>query len=162
MDKPENVTQTPYPDPPGPFLVSPKDIQPVPRLSLPTTSNSRAGSAAIVSGSPYKTALEESLERKKISKRKLPFEKQQTDKQKKKRNKIRRTPSPNLSLSDDEDCPPYVSTDDSDSTNHDDDGKIVPRMCQLMTATVQTMMMTAHIVAFVKDCTQMTHMVKLG
>lgn len=119
--EPEQAIPTSQASFPGQLVISPKDIHPVPRLPLPSTSNSRAGSAAVVSSSPFKKNLQDSLERKQISKRKLSFKKTQPEKQKGKHDRKKRKPSTDSSSSSDEDDPPYVSTDDSDSTNHDDD-----------------------------------------
>lgn len=75
--QPENPQQPKSPQQQSqeaPITVSPRDIQPIPTLVLPSTSSSRSRSAALVSGSPFKNALVESLGKKKKGKA-LSFDK---------------------------------------------------------------------------------------
>ncbi|KAG8300168.1 hypothetical protein J6590_082822 [Homalodisca vitripennis] len=119
MEEEVQEIQTPQQKSPSSITVSPTDINPVPSLSLLTTSNSRAGSAAVVSASPFKNALLGSIDRTTKGKRQLTYDSSKSQAKKKKRNRKKGMPSPD-STDDDED-PPYVSTDDSDSSYGDGD-----------------------------------------
>ena len=139
----ENQQQTNTPDSPleqshNPTpIVSPKDIRPIPTLKLSSTSNDRAGSAALVSGSPFKTALIESMEKKK--KRQAPSL-QTPSTSGKILGKVAKESAPKkrkskkwkevLSSSDDDEEPPYVSTDDNDSSCDEEDNDALCSVCE--------------------------------
>lgn len=99
--------------------VSPSDIVPVPELNAPSTSDGRRGSALVVTSTPHKEKIMQSLLKKNetLTKRKLVFGKDKAAKITKKKKK--RSQSPSITSSEDEE-PEYVSTDDEDSTDNDD------------------------------------------
>lgn len=112
------------------LTVSPKEIRPVPQLK-PKAQISRSGSAALVSGSPFKKALEDSFEKKKKNinvgeqrkKTKRPKSKESLIKEKKKPTKKRQQSSSESSEGEE---PTYVSTDDNDSSSYDSDDAECP------------------------------------
>ena len=85
--------------------VSPFDIAPVPTLNKNKSNRGRkSAKASLVTGTPYREELQRSLDRSKLTKRRLPFTKS--------KKKINRPPSPSSSDSEDHRQPPL---DDSES-----------------------------------------------
>lgn len=108
-------------------LVSPKDIVPLPKMIAKKTS-SRAGSSALVSGSPFKNALISSLNKKKLEPKLLNFEEPKKKRQAVSQKNCKKNKKPPSSStkntcdsSSDEEEPDYVSTDDNDSSCYDSD-----------------------------------------